>query len=317
MRAVSVLLAACCVLAGCDSRPETEWVRADGKTTHALEALHGTGPDDVWAVGALGTIIHWDGTSWSVMDTGTSVDLHAVWAVGPKEAWAVGEQGLVLRWDGTRWSRVNVGTDKRLTSVWASGPADVWLAVSGSLFNAGPLHFDGTAWSQRVFPGSVTDAPGRVWGRGPNDVWVTLEYGEQLMHWTGSGWSAETPEVGSYPRCEELGAGGAGELLALCEVLLDKRVVLKGADGWKALPMDEHTLDASSDWNGVWSSGGSLWAVGNFGRVHRFDGKAWLEELGMDVTLPRLNDVWGSSEADVWAVGNSGLVVRRKPVASP
>jgi hypothetical protein len=313
MRA-ACLLAVCCVLAGC-GRPGSEWVRADSKTTSSLEALHGTGPDDIWAVGRLGTLLHWNGTSWSVMETGTNVNLHAVWAVSRTDAWAVGEQGLVLHWDGARWSRVNAGSNQRLTGVWASGPSDVWLA-EGNITPRGPLHYDGRTWTRRTLP-SAASAPMKVWGTGPGDVWVTLEYDDELMHWTGAGWSEERPEVGAYPRCEDLGAGGGGELLTLCKVASEKRVVRKGAGGWKLLPMDASTLEASYSWKGIWGPGDALWAVGEYGRVHHFDGKEWREELGEDLDTPNLNDVWGSSAADVWAVGDEGLVIRRTPAASP
>ncbi|QRN97532.1 hypothetical protein JRI60_00095 [Archangium violaceum] len=312
MRA-AFLLVVCGVLAGC-GRPGAEWVRADGKTTSSLEALHGTGPQDIWAVGELGTVIHWNGTAWSVMDTGTKVDLHAVWAVDRANAWAVGEQGVVLRWNGASWSRVDVGSDDKLTGVWASGPSDVWV-VEDSLSSGGLLRFDGKTWTRRSVTGS-SSTPVRVWGSGPNDVWVTLEYRDELMHWTGAGWTAERPDIGAHPWCEDLGAGGDGELLTLCKVVTEKRVVLKGPGGWKLLPMDEATLEASYYWAGIWGAGSELWAVGEYGRVHHFDGKEWTEELGEDLDVPDLKDVWGSSGADVWAVGDEGLVIRRTPAES-
>ncbi|WP_257457841.1 WD40/YVTN/BNR-like repeat-containing protein [Archangium lipolyticum] len=313
MRA-ALLLGVCGVLAGCGG-PGSEWVRADGKTTNALEALHGTGPKDVWAVGELGTIIHWNGTAWSVKEAGTSVDLHAVWAVDQANAWAVGEQGVVLKWNGATWSRVDVGSKESLISVWASAPSDVWVVEDSYPYGDGLLHFDGREWKRRV--SNARSQPMRVWGTGPSDVWVTLQRDGELMHWTGASWRTETLEIGSYPTCEELGAWGAGDLLVLCDVAYKKRVALKGTGGWKLLPMDEDTLDASYAWNGIWAAGSELWAVGNYGRVHRFDGKAWTEELGEDLDLPDLNDVWGSSGADVWAVGDEGLVIRRASAASP
>ncbi|PTL81542.1 hypothetical protein [Vitiosangium sp. GDMCC 1.1324] len=324
MRAVSMaLVAICAVLGGCGGERGSEWVRADSKTTQTLESIHGSGPNDVWAVGRLGTLIHWDGTQWSGVDSGTNIDLHAVWAVGPKDAWAVGERGTVLHWDGTRWSRMALGIDNTLADVWASGPGDVWIvAGSGERFFYGPLHFDGKVWSERRFSDDSYDRPVHVWGSGPSDVWMIMgSSSKELMHWTGTGWTAVVPEVGSVPECLDAWGTGPSELWALCDMGFMEPVVLaKNASGWKllpAIPSDDSLSFSSSLWNGLWGSGGKVWLVGDNGEVRHFDGSAWTQELRNDPDAPHLKAIWGSSESDLWAVGADGVVVRRTPPSSP
>jgi len=74
-----------------------------------LFGVSGSGPDDVWAVGANGTAVHWDGGAWSSVPSGVSSAalpraLTAVWAAGANDAWAVGSRGLLLHWNGSAWA---------------------------------------------------------------------------------------------------------------------------------------------------------------------------------------------------------------------
>ncbi len=312
------LLAACCVLLAACGRG-TEWVRADSKTAQTLTAVHGSGAAEVWAVGELGTTIHWDGKTWSAVESGTRVDLNAVWVTGPADAWAVGKQGVVLHWDGARWTRVDVGGTQTLTGVWASGPGDVWVALD-SVGSHGVLRYDGKTWSLKAFPSSAS-SPGRVWGSGPGDVWTTQDFlGNKLMHWTGAGWREVPVEVGSSPDCGDLWGTGPGELWALCELTGATRVVHRSASGWSVLPAETQDGFLEGDgWEALWaSSSGKVWTVGRMGMVFHFDGSTWHEERGEDLSGGLdLRDVWGASETDLWAVGEGGVVMRRTPPASP
>ncbi|QRK11225.1 hypothetical protein JQX13_14795 [Archangium violaceum] len=311
------LLTASGVLTACGGRG-VEWVRADSKTTQSLTAIHGSGASDIWAVGELGTTIHWDGRSWSAVESGTSVDLSAVWTVGPRDAWAVGQQGVVLHWDGSRWSRVDVGSSNRLTGVWASGPDDVWVTLDTGVMIRGALHFDGKTWAVRVFPGSSMWAANQVWGSGPGDVWVSQTEGDKLMHWTGSAWSAVPLEIGSYPDVLDLTGTASGEMWMLCELVGDRRVVRKDGNGWTLLPAEETDFPLlGNGWIGVWGSGAQAWTVGELGTIFHFDGETWLEEREEDLYGGlTFRDVWGASETDVWAVGEEGVVMRRTPPSS-
>jgi hypothetical protein len=64
----------------------------------------GSSASDIHAVGAEGTILHWDGRTWTPQAGGTEADLVGVWGAGPTEAYAAAEDGTILRWDGVRWT---------------------------------------------------------------------------------------------------------------------------------------------------------------------------------------------------------------------
>ncbi|MCZ7584066.1 MAG: hypothetical protein M5R36_12420 [Deltaproteobacteria bacterium] len=56
----------------------------------------GTSSSDVYAVGAGGTIHHFDGAAWSRMNSGSAADLWDVWGSGPDDIFAVGTGGTIL-----------------------------------------------------------------------------------------------------------------------------------------------------------------------------------------------------------------------------
>jgi hypothetical protein len=54
-------------------------------------------------------------------------DVRAIWTHGPDEAWAVGTNGLILHFDGHAWTREPSGTDETLVAVHGAGHT-VWAA---------------------------------------------------------------------------------------------------------------------------------------------------------------------------------------------
>ncbi|PYO75991.1 MAG: hypothetical protein DMD63_15490, partial [Gemmatimonadetes bacterium] len=65
-------------------------------TTQILRAVWGTSASDVWAVGNLRTIIHYDGSSWSTVRSETTDILMDVWGSSSSNLWSVGTTGTIL-----------------------------------------------------------------------------------------------------------------------------------------------------------------------------------------------------------------------------
>jgi hypothetical protein len=80
----------------------------------------------VWAVGGLGTILHWNGKAWSAAAPPATQALYSVWGASASEAWAVGAGGTIVHWDGTKWSLSPSGSDYDLHAVWGADSRDVW-----------------------------------------------------------------------------------------------------------------------------------------------------------------------------------------------
>jgi hypothetical protein len=201
---------------------DTELARWDGArwqvtpSAGAIElgSLWASGPDDVWAGGCGGAVLHWTGTSWrpqrvDVPKSSVGVCM-ALGGSGPTDVWAVGILSNYFHWDGKAWTRVRLDLQsERASGVWATAPDDVWF-VGGPSSVAGPLleHFDGHAWTHvavdRGMPALL-----RIWGRAANDLWATGERGT-VLHFDGTRWARIAIDAGIGDDDRALWAVGGG-----------------------------------------------------------------------------------------------------------
>lgn len=52
------------------------------------------------------------------MDSGTREWLHGIWGSGPNDVYAVGTHGTLLHYDGRGWSPMQSGEPSTLVSIW-------------------------------------------------------------------------------------------------------------------------------------------------------------------------------------------------------
>jgi hypothetical protein len=163
-----------------------------------LKALWIGDDADAWAVGAGGLIVHWDGQRWTEVASATTMTLNAVWGSGPSDVWAVGgiahERGVILHWDGLSWSDTGVVTPTGLFGIWGTSSNDIW-AVGGDRAPASPfgdaegraLHWDGQAWT-RTSTGTLSILA--ITGAASDDVWIA-SLDRKLVRWDGQTWRVE------------------------------------------------------------------------------------------------------------------------------
>lgn len=275
------------------------------------EAIWGTGEDDIWQVGPLGAMAHWDGASWTANDAvpnnGFLFALALMSGTGPNDVWTLPQWGNdALHYDGTRWSASKV-LDGSWHFIWGTSDS-VWLAREDhySDGSADVGRWDGTKWSP--LPALPIDAPSitGLWASAANDVW--LAHGNSGPHrWNGSTWS----KVDVYARCRVQGSGpiwGAsptdvwlGSSLGLLH--------LTGADqpspAGDTVERDCNIESGVTNINVLWGSAANdIWAGGRNGLLRHYDGTSWTT-----VTLPttfNLTTIWGSGPDDVWVVALGG-----------
>ncbi len=156
-----------------------------------LNAVWGAAPNDVYAVGDGGRILHFDGTSWQVQATGTDTWITSVWGSGPDDVYALSDGGTILHRRGGAWKKEQIDDGGYLTAVWGSGPNDVFVVGS----NGAVFHFDGREWSGQST--GTTAHLQAVWGSGPRDVYAVGFTGAEsegaVMHYDGSSWDEPRP----------------------------------------------------------------------------------------------------------------------------
>ena len=140
-----VVMVALCV---CVPIVNAEVVNWTSPTTEWLYSVFMLSSDDGWAVGNVGTIIHWDGTEWSNVTSPTTQSPKSVYMVSSDDGWAVGIYCPIIHWDGTEWSTVTSPAGGFLRSVYMVSSDDGWgVGWEGTI-----LQWTGTEWIIPEFP---------------------------------------------------------------------------------------------------------------------------------------------------------------------
>jgi hypothetical protein len=77
------------------------------------------------------------GATWTKLTSGTSNDIEAIWGSGPNDIYAVGLKGTVLHsTNGTTWTSMGLGA-AALYDVWGTSATDVYIVGSGVAYHGG------------------------------------------------------------------------------------------------------------------------------------------------------------------------------------
>ena len=274
------------------------WTPMTSGTKADLVDVWGTSGADIFAVGELDTprrvasvIMHYDGTGWSRQLDQTDLELRGVWGSSPTDVYAVGFDfaepiARVLHFDGAQWVEVpgfaslNGSEAFTLASVWGSSASDVFLvggAFDGQVDLSLIFHYNGSGWQRMPIPGDVLPGLNDVWGSSASDVWavgrdeVASPSQGVVLHYDGSAWSPVLQHEGLVPNAVW---GSSATTVFLAGFQADE------------LPSGDFTV------------AGAIW---------RYDGTTWAP-----MSLPSaavLNEIWGTSPSDVFAVGEDGVIL--------
>jgi hypothetical protein len=267
---------------------------------YVLASVAGTGPDDVWAVGAnirgpSAVTAHWDGSAWSSFPTEGAGPLWGVWEVKKDDVWAVGDFGTVVHWNGNMWSLSTTTTQASLNSVWANGvdDTDIWAAGANGVI----LHYDG-GWS--VWPSVSSKTLYRLWGTTQNDVWAVGDAGT-ILHFDGTIWSPKASGTNSI--LWGVWGSSSTDVYAVGNTASGDVTILH----WDGAMWAPVSTPAAPYPNAVWGSGpDDVWVVGT--SILHWNGTKW-----MTVTSPTtdyLYNIWGSDKNNAWIVTGNGNILR-------
>jgi hypothetical protein len=233
------------------------------RLTADMPGAWGSAPDDVWAFGSGGTIVHWNGSTWSRVPSGTDEWLSVAWGSARDDVWAVGFGGTILHWNGGAWSPVASGTTYTLTRVWGKEPNDIWAVGHDGAARGTIVHWNGSEWttvSTAAFPPLVG-----VWGSDREHVWAAGAAGT-ILRYDGVAWSAETRATSADLYC--VWGNGPNDVWT---VGFGGTTAHWDGSAWSVVPTGQ-----AADFIGVWASGpADAWAVGRYGAVAHWDGVAW------------------------------------------
>lgn len=294
------------------------WTTVLGELPEALFDVWGSGPSDVWLVGAGGLAVRGGPDGWRQLDLravdATAQDLRGVFGADRDHVWLVGDGGRVLRWTRASGSAelIETGTDATLNGVWGASEETLW-AVGGAPAggSSGPiiLRLSPGGAARAMLPAGLPEGAALldVWGTGADDVWAVGEAG-LILRWDGVSWTRV--DIGSSVRFAGV-AGADGEVVivggTVDAVVLERR---PGATTFLNLSPAGATLDAVAV-----GDGGVAWAVGALGQrfLRPAPQAAWSDRT--DVDGSSWHGVWIDTRGDVWVVGDGRLDRRGPPRA--
>jgi hypothetical protein len=172
---------------------QERWESVTCPTTQSLIDVWALSSTDAWAVGAGGTILHWNGAAWSPVSSPTSTTLWAIHMVSATAGWAVGGSGTILRWNGASWSIVPTPTTALLLDVYMLSATDGWATGAGGVI----LHWNGSSWQSVTSP-TMESLYGVTMTTSTSGYAVggeALNGDGTLLRWDGTRWRQATIET--------------------------------------------------------------------------------------------------------------------------
>lgn len=302
-----------------------------------------TNPTDLFIVTSSGKVFRWGGGSWTQVATSAS-GLYAIWGSSTSDVYAAGFPGTVLHFNGTVWTTLNSGFSGNQWAVWGTSGGDVYVfnnirrGVRGGTVSITPATPTLTVPSQtQQMTPDARDAgnavvSGVVYTWTSSDETVATVDAAGLVTAVGSGTTTITTTASG---------GSAGSTLVTVTLPVTSVVITPSGPSLSGVGTTQAFTGEARDVAGHVVPGKTLtWASLNtaVATINSSSGLASTVAAGqvtvsasvdgitgyalMTVQVPgptpanlwatssiapnSLNQVWGASGSDVFAVGNSG-----------
>ncbi len=284
-------------------------------------SLWGSGPSDIFGGTGGGPILHYDGSTWSsVANPAGARHMYGMWGTSATEVFASGSGGTILRYNGSTWSQMASPATDFVLALWgpSGGPiwgvgyvGTVWHGVRGAAAASVVVSPRGatvaSVGASTNFTARAYDASGNVVTPASPFTWASLN--THVATIGSSSGTATGVSTGQAAVSATLGSLNAYGLFTVNDAAAGTVNLWDGQVTPNASPM-----------YGIWGfASNDVFAVGDGGRVWRFNGSAWSE------TIPNgtfLWSVWGSAPNDVFAVGLNNTILHYNgttwsPMTSP
>jgi|GEM_PF-4909653 len=285
-----------------------KWKLVESPTTEGLISVYFVSENDGWAVGARGTILHYDGIAWSLVTSPTKEYLVGVHFVSADDGWAVGEGDTVLHYSDGRWTVFAAIPPGGFTCVFFLSASDGWIGAStiGKRSSDSPrsyysiYRYNGIDWSADSTGGWNIHS---ICFLNENNGWAVgypVGSSSGIFHYDGLRWEeVENPGDPLYSVCfpspNDGWAVGGGTILR-CD----------GSEWSISKQIDCYELYSTH-----FAAEDEGWAVGSVefrkGMILHYDGSDW-----SIVSAPDVADLYGiyfTSVSNGWAVGKDGVIL--------
>lgn len=304
--------------------------------TANLFAVHGAGPNDVWAVGGSGAVLHYTGCAWEQHTPFTSAGINSVYAApgpggGPSNAVYALTDSSIYKWDGSAWTKEqtpSLPAGAALRAIHGAGANDVWAVAA---FAGNPsciiLHRNASAWELDV--GCFSTALNSIRTYTLSSVYAISATGAIV----GGGESAQpktgTWSVGTWRSSpSSMAPGQSGDVASVWGTSLTDYWAGGEYGALQHYTQGGWTLDTA--FQSFFPSGtgtskyfvyrmhgvaaNDFWAVSfttmptYTSRIAHYTG-SWKLETQLNTEFTQLGAVWAAAANDVWFVGYAGVRV--------
>lgn len=320
------------------------WTRREVPDTSWLNAVWGSGPKDVYAVGLNGVILHSTGDDvWTQQKTGRSNGLTSVFGSSATDVYAVESDAVLHSTGDGHWSvvaNIEPAGAGGLGQIWLSSPTNIYVA--GDTSRSSPAYPTGGVnifrWKApnlvREFALAEHHIAG-LFGTDATDLWAVGSFEQgggtlgMVLHSTGDGsWTKQKFEP-------DMGSLYLGILNAVWSSSKGDVYVASGRSRYESYGIFRSS-GRGTPWRretdkmnpptiyGLWGSGPmDVWAVGLAKDGPRYNALILRSKgdgnwtLDADIRAADLGDhplaaVWGSRFGDVYAVGHGGLILHKR-----
>jgi len=227
--------------------------------------------------------------------------LNDAWGSSSTNIFVAGELGTVLRYNGTDLIEMDPGTDATLTSVWGVPGGKVYFGSAGLLY----VYDQGTAQWSTVKPTGVNNTIAAITGLSESDIWV-IAGGGSGSYFNGSTWTPFDANGSINQNMPDIAAVSSSLVYA---VDVGGRVFYSddGSATWSSV-----AVPATSYYT-VWAdSTGDVVIAGAAGQAYlctSCDPTAAYWTTLTNGGSVAINDLWGNSLSDIYAVGTDGVTL--------
>jgi hypothetical protein len=126
----------------------SEFVDLGAPNINSIDMISAT---DGWAAGNSGKIYRYNGVAWSEFVDKAGETFNALTMVSAADGWVVGNTGHIYRWNGTSWDSVSSPITDNLNNIFMITASDGWIVGdSGKI-----LHWNGSVWNETIDIGAT------------------------------------------------------------------------------------------------------------------------------------------------------------------
>jgi hypothetical protein len=264
-----------------------------------LTSVSAVGPNDVWALGEGGHLMHYATDTWSVMDPPVllGADDNDITMFAAANGW-IAAGARAFAWDGAAWTEhsAGLGGTAYLNVVGLSSATTAW-GIANLASRDSIIQWNGSSWvaagpvltSTIYLTGLAFNATGEGWAGGLDGT--TNPSHAVLLHYSGGSWTTVTvPPSVDAQEFTHLSSPAAGEVWMNGPDGADQQHIYSYRAGtWDSQPVpsnpdikDIHMESATSGWlatlYGVYDWNGSVWQeryAGAYWGVTSAAGQAW------------------------------------------